>query len=208
MTEKRTVGNDLVDLADPDADVRSFNRRFAKRVSTEEELVRINASPDASLALWAHWAAKESAYKALQSLGPGTPFVPSAFAVELPNPRLGLTVGHVRHQGACVSVVVQSTTAWLHAVATLDPPIPSERQIQGVARREEYEESSTAARTFACQALALRLGYPPVSLRIDRSRPPRLYLEDELLPVALSLSHHGDWVGFAACFSSQQPPPC
>lgn len=198
MTRSRTIGNDVVDLADPDADLRSFHRRFVERVFTEEEQARIRASPSVSLSLWAHWAAKESAYKALRRPLPSTPFVPLSFVVKLRDPDHDLMAGHVRHGDLCVSVVVRRTPAWLHAVAVPDPPARSDRLMHGVTRLREGEDSSTTARRLACRELAPRLGCPRKALRIGRSRPPRIYVRDEVLPVPISLSHHGSWVGYAA----------
>ena len=57
------VGNDIVDLFDPDAQPRSFRPGFDERVFAAEERRAIEQDPNPLARRWAHWAAKEAAYK-------------------------------------------------------------------------------------------------------------------------------------------------
>lgn len=65
------VGNDVVDLKEPDNQAKSGDDRFLGRVFTVEErgLIARAAAPDTLL--WALWAAKEAAYKAVSRGDPG-----------------------------------------------------------------------------------------------------------------------------------------
>ena len=57
------VGNDVVDLSDPRWAHKEGDERFLARVFTPSERRAIEAAPDPARALWAHWAAKEAAFK-------------------------------------------------------------------------------------------------------------------------------------------------
>jgi phosphopantetheinyl transferase (holo-ACP synthase) len=57
------VGNDIVDLVEPEAIGKFQDKRFINRVfcSSEQHVICTAALPDS--ALWTLWAAKESAFK-------------------------------------------------------------------------------------------------------------------------------------------------
>ena len=59
------VGNDIVDLKEPDNCGKSGDERFIRRVFTSEERDRIVGAACPDQLLWAFWAAKEAAYKAV-----------------------------------------------------------------------------------------------------------------------------------------------
>jgi hypothetical protein len=59
------VGNDIVDLKEPENCGKSGDERFIRRVFTPEERDRIVGAACPDQLLWAFWAAKEAAYKAV-----------------------------------------------------------------------------------------------------------------------------------------------
>lgn len=70
------LGNDVVDLADVDARPETFRRRFDARVFTDDERRAIADDPSPRPLRWAHWAAKEAAYKCLRQADPRFVFSP------------------------------------------------------------------------------------------------------------------------------------
>ena len=76
------VGNDIIDLGDPESALDALHPRFAQRVFSDEERQRIARSPDPGATLWTLWAAKESAYKIEKKRDPAAIFSPRAFAVD------------------------------------------------------------------------------------------------------------------------------
>jgi len=58
------LGNDIVDLKDPDSYYPNSNSRFLDRVFCYQEKEYIFSSKDQQRTLWMSWAIKESAYKA------------------------------------------------------------------------------------------------------------------------------------------------
>ena len=85
------VGNDIVDLRDPETRPGALHPRFDARVFTPAERERIGPDEQGHRMRWLMWAAKESAYKAAKKLDPRTVFSPSRFEVELsaPSPKFG-----------------------------------------------------------------------------------------------------------------------
>lgn len=72
------LGNDVVDLRDVDAQPESFRPRFDERVFSplERRAIERDAHPHARR--WAHWAAKEAAYKLARQVDPAFVFSPGS----------------------------------------------------------------------------------------------------------------------------------
>ena len=208
MPPKNWLGNDIVSLMSPDSAGKSGDERFIGRVCTpgERERVRASAHPDA--ALWALWAAKEAAFKAVVKYRPGTVFSPSSFVV---TEDLDGTGGSVAHADLRVRVRWEMTTEWVHCIALLNehgtPPAWSDVP-SGVARLTAEEDAGlpgAAAASRQVRALAKRLlaeagiaGAEIVRDPLDDSRwGPPFVLSPTLRRVDVSLSHDGDWIAAA-----------
>ena len=116
-----SVGNDVVDLADPETRLGGLHPRWVERVFGAAERKALDASPSRHLLHWALWAAKESAYKARKRLDPETVFSPREFEVELsplPATGAGVAVGRAVHRGDVFGLEVHLDGASVHAVAT------------------------------------------------------------------------------------------
>jgi hypothetical protein len=77
------VGNDIVDLAAPGNPGKSGDDRFCGRVFTAVERALIAAAPRPDVLLWALWAAKEAAYKAVSRGDPLVCSIPRQYHVEI-----------------------------------------------------------------------------------------------------------------------------
>lgn len=118
------IGNDVVDLRDPEARPGAIHPRFPERVCADDELCAIYRAADPMRLLWAHWAAKESAFKAMRQLDPFVRFLPRRFRVELfPGCDGGTRYGLVRHAWHRAAVEIADCTDHLHAVARLLGPV-------------------------------------------------------------------------------------
>lgn len=194
-----SLGNDVVDLADPEARLEGLHPRFAERVFTPAEREILEGSGGERPVLhWALWTAKESAYKALARLAPRTVFAPRAFAVELAGPpgdRVPAT-GRVRHGSRSFALEVSRQGDALHAVAWDEAGNGAERRavLREVAAAEG--EPGAAVRRVASQAIGLALASGDEPVRIV-GRPPVAVGPTGPLDLVLSLSHHGRWVAFA-----------
>ena len=70
-TSASLVGNDVVDLRDPDIARHHERSRFVARVCTPDEVARVAASDDPHRVLWTLFAAKEAGFKVVAKLTPG-----------------------------------------------------------------------------------------------------------------------------------------
>jgi hypothetical protein len=194
-----SVGNDVVDLADPETRLFGLHPRFEGRVFGAAERAALEASPEAQrLRLhWALWAAKESAYKLLKRREAATVFSPREFAVEfsvLPAPgTAGRAIGRVTHRGERFDLEVHLDEASVHAVARSESEARSPVLWQVAAVRDD---AGGAVRRLAAAAIGSALALDAAELRIV-GRPPMALHRGRPLEAGLSLSHHGRFVAFA-----------
>lgn len=206
------VGNDVIDLADPEAWPDACHPRFDARVFTAAERATIAASPAPARARWIYWAAKESAYKAARRQDAATVFAPRRFVVRLSGsaearlghadvPRASGGSGAVRHDGDRFALRVVLGPDAVHAIAW--DPAATGLLLADVARLGGVEPTparlSAAARALAIGAIARALGVAASRLAVVRTAgaPPRLLRDGGSSDTTLSLSHHGRLVAFA-----------
>jgi hypothetical protein len=77
------LGNDVVDLEAPENRGKSGDRRFLNRVFSAQERGWISAAASPDALLWALWAAKEAAYKAVSRDDPTVCSIPRRYPVLL-----------------------------------------------------------------------------------------------------------------------------
>ncbi len=194
-----SLGNDVVDLADPETRLSGLHPRFAERVFTTAERDALQAtrwSREWSGTHWAFWAAKESAFKALKRLAPATVFSPREFEVTLaplPGPdAAGVATGWVLHRGQRLALELRHDGASVHAIAS-----SADARAAVLWRVERAAgDPSAAVRRLAADTIGSALGLDPAQLRIV-DRPPVATHRGRPLSVELSLSHHGRFVAFA-----------
>ncbi|MFN8095227.1 MAG: 4'-phosphopantetheinyl transferase superfamily protein [Vicinamibacteria bacterium] len=191
------VGNDVVDLEDPESRLDSLHPRWVERVFAPEEkdALAACATPLARQRLhWALWAAKESAFKARRRLDRSAVFSPREAVVVLPGlpDGDGVVAGHAHDGEAACAVEVRFGGSWVHAVAV--GANGADGLLRGVASLDG--EPGPAARAFAAERIGAALGLGRRGLRID-GRPPVAFADDRPVDGCVSLSHHGRFVAFA-----------
>jgi len=196
-----SVGNDIVDLADPETRQQGLHPRFDERVfgAAERALLDAAAADPRHVLRWALWAAKESAYKAAKRCAPELVFSPKRFAVELaalPAPGR-VAVGRVVHRGQALDLEVRVDGSCLHALVR-GPRAAGARWLWRAGRAAG--DPGAAVRRLAAGAMGSALGLDPAAVQIAR-RPPVALHRGRVLGVDLSLSHHGRFVGFACAVS-------
>ncbi len=195
-----SVGNDVVDLVDPETLREEQHPRFDERVYAPEELALLQRSESEHVTRWLLWAAKEAAYKAEKRDAPDTVFSPRRFVVQPPplSGEEGAGRGCVRHGERLLTLAAEWTRDFVHIVAMSDAARAG-RSVSEVARAARAP--SVAARELAATGIGELLGIDPRRLEID-GRPPVVRHDGRDLPVELSLSHHGRFVAFAASLRS------
>jgi len=186
------IGNDVVDLGDPESDIETHHARFTDRVFDAAERAAIEASPSRERVRWLLWAAKESAYKAARQEDHSTVFSPLRFTVRLHDAgRTSVVVGHRRFR-----VDITATAQYVHAVARrVDDR--AEVIYRAVALDASVPESE-AVRALAITTLSRAWRLVPDDFSIGREqRVPTLWVRGRRGSAGLSLSHHGRFVAFA-----------
>jgi phosphopantetheinyl transferase (holo-ACP synthase) len=195
------LGNDVVDLADPEARAESLHPGFDRRVFDPEERAWLRGSEQPERDRWVLWAAKESAYKAARRLDSSVVFSPIRFAVRLQSDPRGFA-GRVSHGLRQFAVRVEVGARFVHAVCHAEPwagaePLSAIRVVPGdgaLVPRAASEE----VRRLARRALAAALQRAPSALSFGRSgRLPILRVGGRESGSALSFSHHGRCAAFA-----------
>lgn len=208
------VGNDVVDLADVDADASTYSKRFDERVFTDAERAFIGASCDPGLCRWQLWAAKESAYKALKRVRPATVFSPRRFEVCVDEPS-GSGQGLPRRasarvvakgapasseRGMAFAVEIEWNADRVHAVAYREHEIAPHFEVAMLPIASGASDVSPSAfvRRRLIRRLAAALGVGAARVRLDRrARVPVVTLDGRECDIEASLSHHGRFVACA-----------
>ena len=216
------VGNDVVDLKESDNRGKSGDDRFLGRVFTveERELIAQAAAPDTLL--WALWAAKEAAYKAVSGGESGSArlslcSIPRRYPVHLDRESVaGMNVaatgadgglaGRVITPGGELALRITVTDDYVHAlVAGTDADFAG--IIQRVDRMDEVGNPGDASAFVRGRLLAeisrrLDCSIDEITFRNDPSLSgaPRLFFRDRPLAADISLSHDGRFTAFAIAF--------
>ena len=192
------VGNDVVDLRDPENQPEALHARFDARVFTADEREALGVSASPHELRWTLWAAKESVYKIAKKLDPSVRFLWREYSTH----SIGEGRVVVMHETRSFSVRVDRNDERVHAVATLnssDAPRDRGSLSSGIERLEaEDADPSWTVREFVRSELGSRLELPPdqVQIAAERGIPVALW-RNRRLPVDLSLSHHGRFVAWA-----------
>jgi phosphopantetheinyl transferase (holo-ACP synthase) len=186
------IGNDVVDLRDPETCAGSLHPRFDARVMAASERAWLAGRPTPDRDRWMLWAAKEAAYKAMRRMNPTIAFSPVRFLVALDDDGVGtLTVGET-----VLEVLVRIIDDAVHAVASF-AGTPRDA-ILAECLRGAGRDPSAAARRLAIDVVAARAEGAEASVAMRGRLPELQTVKDATIP--LSLAHHGDVVGFAVQF--------
>ncbi len=220
------LGNDVVDLRDRDARPETFRPGFDRRVFSESERRAIAEDPNPLARRWAHWAAKEAAYKLARQIDPTFVFAPRRLiacyapmasegaekrerrgSLLLEWPDIGLAPAPdsrpdsrpgKRREPLELELRTDESLERIHVIAA-----PARTDWGGVdfaveSLGREPQDPSAAVRELAIREIGQRLGVAVERLSIGgRGRIPTLGFDDAPTDLSLSLAHHGKWVGYA-----------
>lgn len=188
------VGNDIVDLQDPEAQPRSRHPRFDRRVFTDDELRQIEESRCPNRKRWLLWGCKESAFKLVKRRDPTVVFSPRAFEVGVDCSQ----TARVSHRGESVSLVITRHGDAIHAVATWE----QQNHLRIISEvGTTVSDPSCAVRRLARHRLARAFCCTPAEIEFTSGpgRIPVLRVGGRESMGFISLSHHGRFVAFACC---------
>ena len=212
------VGNDVVDLKDPENIGKGRDDRFLGRVFTagERELIASVLSHDTLL--WSLWAAKEAAYKAVSRADPAVCSIPHRYRVVLDaeeaTRKIGRRTGKVITPRGELFLEVAVSEEWVHALAA-----GTEEVLQRLCRRVKRleggkgaENPSAFVRGALLREIARRLDCPVGDLSVvknpDGLGAPRVLFRGDLLAAEVSFSHDGRFAAFAFDPATLIPTDC
>ena len=208
------VGNDIVDLKETDNCGKSGDDRFLGRVFTPEERDLIVGAACPDKLLWAFWAAKEAAYKAVSRDDPSICSTPRRYSVALDDQDAGKTIdtaagsegrlaGRVITPRGAAAFRIIVTDDYVHALALAgDGDLAAlVHRVDVVDARKDAGGASAFVRRQLLIEIALRLKCPIDDLAIRKERlgpgAPSVFLRDRPLAAEISLSHDGRFTAFA-----------
>lgn len=212
------IGNDIIALKTIDAN-RTRKPRFYKKIlaEAEQQLYRDSFSHlPLEHFVWMLWSIKESAYKCLQRQQPDLIFSPVNTVVSIleePIKTSAAISGHLVSSGftddACFRAVISSQYQTLysrsviygdevmHTVASFDPVFDNinwgVKRIHGT----DSETQSSGVRKFLLETSPLLISGKAYNVAKSTFGYPFIAVDGADVGVKLSLSHHGEWVGYA-----------
>lgn len=177
------VGNDVVDLSDPETLRQALHPRFDERVFTRAEAAIIGSSAHSHRLRWAYWAAKESAYKVAKKLDRTTIFSPVRFAVTLDRNHCGV----VFHDDKRFTVRIKHTRRCVHAIAFYTPNdssapgfyVPSSRDCGLPSKR--FSNAETVRITHRSSGASLAFRYHGASTSLANTSSNRSVTENRVI---------------------------
>jgi len=219
------VGNDVVDLGNPDALGKSLDDRFVSRVFLPEEQRLIYRDSDPDCILWVLWAAKETAYKIISKFSPSVHSGPLKYQVNLeevrwfPQRRPDLRSGHftcqVETPVGLLMIGAQTERHYVHAFGSRGNQ-SSEGALHLKVFRLDHpcvraRNESDVVRNVLGRYLSRYWKIPFERIDIRRGLndrgwgPPVVYVDGTPAYVDTSLSHHGRYGAFALFTEACQP---
>lgn len=188
------IGNDVVDLADPEVSPKGRHPRFDERVYSTAERASIGVSGAPDRLRWILWAAKEAAYKVARKADERAIFSPPRFQVHLD----ASLRGRVHFASRDYALLIEEAPDHVHAIVS-ETPLEEEQCLSRlIAWDGEAPLAGKAVRALARREIAAALDLPAEELEIEREgRIPVLVLGGRALDLDLSLTHHGRFLAFA-----------
>lgn len=209
------LGNDVVDLGDPETVEAALHPRFDARVFAPAERAQLAASRERTRLRFVLWAAKEAAWKAARRSGLTLPFHPVEVETALRPAREGGFEGAATLAGAWFAVRVEVSGDAVHAVARA-PSLALSRVVASLGRLHGAGPTaeSAGARALALDLASAALVAPraaPGALRaalaiVSSGRLPELRLAGHPVETVLSLAHHGRFAAAAIALPARSAP--
>ncbi|MCF8094281.1 MAG: 4'-phosphopantetheinyl transferase superfamily protein [Desulfobacteraceae bacterium] len=207
------VGNDIVDLHAAETADKTGDIRFVRRVLTGAERRCFGRAESPDIYLWAVWAAKETAYKALVKANPDVASWPRHYDVvfeddifRAPCPAM------VKTPLDPVRVLLFVNREYIHCIGGTPGVVCPDTIIRGVEKIDsgisfftgsDPELESAAVRRAAVRSISEFMNLSAADIGIRRHRsikglgPPMVYIRTNAAEIDISLSHHGRFAAFA-----------
>lgn len=193
------IGNDIVDLQQASKESNWRRPGYLRKVFTtaEQQLITEAAMPHQMV--WLLWSCKEAAYKAWSGENGERCYLPRKVEVRdvmlvsaksyVANARIGMYNYQLK---------AHCEKGYVHTLAT---PISDVKVVVKTfpLMDTSHRHQSGAVRNSLIQYLVQAQRWLADDIRIDKKEygQPVIYYQGEEMPIALSISHHGQYGGFA-----------
>lgn len=197
------IGNDVVDLTDPENIGKSRDQRFVRRVFTLEEEKIIRCAADSDRILWILWAGKEVAYKIVQKINQCISSIPRLYRVHLAVKQGAVCYGNVETPICLINIKTFSDKKHVQCVG-----IPAIHGKQNkyfwktgiVAISSPYEMTGVRDSIVRCLADYLHLMPDKIDIRKNKETGiPYVYIHGIKSAIDISFSHDGRFFAWAFC---------
>ena len=164
------------------------------------------------MALWSHWACKETAYKVIKKTFPSTAFLPRQWQVIFNKTKSKYSDGEVIIPGkGSVHIRLDCNFQYVHCIGS-DSIMALDKLIWSVDILPEKEKinPSLYSRYRLGQSLAKHFSLNYRHIKIKRTRengelqPPRVYVDGRKTNIDISLSHDGRFVAYVATLADNE----
>ncbi len=207
------MGNDIVDLKAPEAMGKAADIRFVQRVLNPDEQQSVLNSGHPDSFLWAFWAAKESAYKAVSKIYSDVSSAPRRYPVILDSVKINnIATGIVNTPHGAVPVKIFFNEEYVHCIGIIGDALSLKDIVYDTERINPEkipgadsisEKESLFTRNLAKKNIASCLQIKEQDIQIirhknlNRINPPMIYVKGKKQNIDISLSHDGGFAAYA-----------
>ena len=188
------IGNDIVDLNNMAIQTNWKRARFLDTVFSEKEQLIISVSENPHQMVWLFWSMKEAAYKLyVQQFGKRF-FNPKKLVCHLSSS----TIGYVSVENRTYHTTSIISNDYIYSVATLNNSQNYKSMIFEVEDKS-YLTQSNSLKNRLLESISKNkdLNFQDLYVRKDLVGVPQLFYNDSKLPIQMSLTHCGNYCGYA-----------
>ena len=197
------IGNDIVDLQCAGKESNWQRPGFLQKVFNPSEVALLYHADSPDLITWLMWSMKESVYKIISRQEHRRFFTPKKIICQIctselkkPLNRLSAIVSYKSQYFSTTSLL---TDKFIHTIARKGLSEPSIQSDCSYIVENNYQSQHHSLRQNLIEHYAAYTRFDPkyLSIRKDAIGIPHLFFKNQKQNTVLSLSHHGNHVGFA-----------
>ena len=186
------IGNDIVCLYTANQSKHVGSKRFLDKIFTVEEQQLIVNSVDSNLTIWKLWAVKESAYKLLVQQGFKPEFAPKKIICKKEN---DLFLASIWNNNVIVNCRANTQMIYAQTISEKQKVINRFFRLDSIAYQKQSNQLQLALKKKASEILKIDIQF--IHLLKTSNNIPRLTYKNALLPVNISITHHGYYGAYA-----------
>ena len=188
------IGNDIGDLELAKKNHRWQDQRFLQKIFRIKEQRLILESKDPFRCIWRLWTMKESTFKAIKHTSPEALFSPVNYHCDLHSP----TSGTVTFKNNHYQMTSLAEKTFVHTFTNSDSS-DCVRTTHFKIEAPDYEHQHSSAVERLTNEIAALFGVNVCCLQVRKniSGAPEIHYQNRMLPLSVSISHHGHYCAYA-----------